>query len=310
MSMKKWMLLCSPMVLLLACDGTSEPDDAPPVDKAGTAPEVTVHDFEVVKDFVAPEMVEAMEDVRDELELVMDEPDPQSLSWLFDFDAAYVDCDEYAGVGPIFNPDLVAELVPDDYTEIVPFPGANILVAQAGSCADIEIEGYSFGPGKFAQIGISVIPPGDPGAGDFYQLAYATTNPLLWLRMKILGVNAAWTPFLEYEISADDQLTITMPRPTEFAYQLSGPITVPDPSGTPNPTTVFNYYAEGKPFFGNVLQQNVVEGIIFGEGSQVMLTPIGDTVSDLTFGAPLAFPFFSAPEIFDRADLFVTTNAF
>lgn len=299
-------LLLSPFLLFLACDGSTEPDGEH-VDKVAEAAEVTVEDFEVVSKYVAPEVVEQMEDVRDEFELAMQEPDAQSL--FFGFDAAYVDCDEFAGVGPIFNPDLVADLLPDDYTEIVPFPGANILVAQAGSCADIEIEGWSFGPGKFAQIGVSVIPPGDPGSGDFFQLAYATTNPLLWLRLKLLGVNAAWTPFMEYDID-DGNLSITMPRPTEFAYRLEGPITAPDPSSPPNPTTVFNYYAEGKSFFGNVLQQNVVEGIRFGEGSQVMLTPIGETTSGLTFGAPLAFPFFSAPEVFDRADLFVTTNAF
>ncbi len=307
MRMKQWLFLGAPTLLFLGCDGQSSGPDRE-VENFSEAPEVTVEDFEVVSEFVAPEVIEEMEDVREEFGFAMDS-DPQALFFLGDFDAAYVDCDEFAGVGPVFNPGLVATLVPNDYTEIAPFPGANLIVAQAGSCANIEINGKSLGPGKFAQIGISVIPPGDPGAGDFYQLAYATTNPLLWLRLRLLGVNAAWAPFLEYEIGGGN-LSITMQRPTEFAFRLEGPITEPDPSAPANPTTVFNYYAKGKSFFGNVLQENVVEGIRFGEGSGVTLTPLGSTISDLTFGAPLAFPFFSAPETFDRADVVVTTNAF
>lgn len=227
------------------------------------------------------------------------------------FDAAYVDCDEYAGVGPVFNDAVVDGLVPDDYIEIDPFQNGSsrILVAQAGSCADIEIEGYSFGPGIFAQIGIGVVPPAAPGQGDFYQLAYATTNPLLALRLRLLGVNARWAPGMTYTI-ANGQLNISVPRPHDFAFTLSGPITEPDPNATPNPTTVFNYYSQGKRFFGNINQSNVVEGIIFGEGSGVTLNPVGSTISDITFGAPLSFPFFSAPEVFDRADVFVDSNVF
>lgn len=228
-----------------------------------------------------------------------------------DFDAAYVDCDEYAGVGPVFAIDRLRELVPEDYFVIEPFPGAGILVAQAGSCADIEIEGYSFGPGTFAQIGVSVAPPGDPGAGDFYQLAYATDNLLLALKLRRLGANARFVPRMSYEISDDDILTIDVPRPFDYAFVIQGPITRPDETAPPNPTTVFNYYVEGRRRrFGNINQQNVVEGIRFGEGSAVTLTPIGSEITTLTGGGPLAFPFFSAPEVFDRADLMVETNAF
>ncbi|MEM9877292.1 MAG: hypothetical protein AAF928_20505, partial [Myxococcota bacterium] len=195
------------------------------------------------------------------------------------FDAAYVDCDEYAGVGPVFNNTVVDALVPDDYIPIDPFQDgvSRILVAQAGSCADIEVEGQSYGPGIFAQIGIGIVPPITPGNGDFYQLAYATTNPLLALRLRLIGVNARWTPFMTYDIS-NGQLTIDVPRPKKFAFTLSGPITEPDPNGTVQPTTVFNYFAEGRPFFGNINQQNVVQGIIFGEGSGVTLTPNGSTI--------------------------------
>ena len=66
-------------------------------------------------------------------------------------------------------------------------------------------------------------------------------------------------------------------KPTLFhklAFELSGPITLPDPLAPPNPLTVFNYYAQTK-HHGNVLQQNIVEGIRFGEGSGVTLTAIG-----------------------------------
>ena len=265
-------------------------------------------DVDAAAELVAPQMEEAMHAVQEEFDLALEEPEAMAFGF-GDFEAAYIDCDEFAGVGPVFNVDEAESLVPDDYTLVEPFPGARLLVAQAGDCADIEVNGWSWGPGKFAQIGLAVIPPGDPGSGDFYQLGYATTNPLLALRLWLLGVNARWSPFMTYDIT-DDQLTVIMPHPSAFAFRLDGAITLPDPDGTPNPTTVFNYYAQGFPFFGNVLQSNVVEGIIFGEGDDVMLTPLGASTSALTFGEELDFPFFSAPEIFDRADVIVTTNEF
>ena len=227
-----------------------------------------------------------------------------------EFDAAYVGCDEYAGVGPVFAIDRLRELVPDDYTVIEPFPGAGIVVAQAGDCDDIEIEGRSFGPGIFAQFGVSVVPPSTPGAGDFYQLAYATDNPRLASKLRRLGVNARFVPRLTYQISDDDFLTIEVPRPFDFAFRIEGPIIPPDPAAAPAPTTVFNYYAQGRRRFGNVNQQNVVEGIRFGAGPDVVLVPIGPEISALSGGAPIAFPFFSAPEVFDRADLMIETNVF
>lgn len=302
MTVMKRVVVMGAVGLLAACD-TGEPADPAPAESV----ELDVEDLEVVSEYVAPEVVEEMEEVLDEFAAA--EADPQAF-FFNGFDAAYVDCDEYAGVGPTLAIETARALVPDDYTVIEPFPGAAIVVAQAGDCASIEIEGWDLGPGRFAQIGVSVVPPGDAGNGDFYQLAYATTNPLLALKLKLMGVNASWAPDLVYEISASDDLTIEMPRPKKFAYRLEGPITRPDPNATPNPETIFNYYAEGNGIFGQVLQQNVVQGIIFGEGSGVMLTPLGDETKALTNDAPLAFPFFSAPETFDRADLFVVPNSF
>ena len=100
-----------------------------------------------------------------------------------------------------------------------------------------------------------------------------------------------------------------MPQPHELAFELSGPITLPDPLAPPNPPSVFNYYTQTK-HYGNVLQQNVVEGIRFGEGSGVTLTAIGSDMQAIVGGDILMFPFFSNPEVFDQADLSVVVEAF
>lgn len=225
-----------------------------------------------------------------------------------DFEAAYVGCDEFAGVGvvPLAN---VAHLVPDDYIIIEPIPGLAIVVAQAGSCDEISVDGSHAKPGVFAQFGVAVVPPLAPGNGDFYQLLFATDHPQLASELKRLGVNARNAPQLSYEISDEPALAVDVPKPNELAFTLDGPITLPDPLAPANPTSVFNYYAQTK-HHGNVLQQNVVEGIRFGEGSGVVLTAVGQDMEAIVGGEFLMFPFFSSPETFDLADVMVETHAF
>lgn len=223
------------------------------------------------------------------------------------FEATYVGCDEFAGVGlvPLAN---VAELVPDDYVIIEPIPGMAIVVAQSASCDEISVNGQYAQPGIFAQFGVAVVPPLAPGNGDFYQLLFTTDHPQLAASLRQLGVQASTAPQLSYEI-VDSTLAVDVPEPQKLAFELSGPITLPDPSAPPNPTSVFNYYAQTK-HHGNVLQQNVVEGIVFGEGSGVVLTAIGEDMEAIIGGEFLMFPFFSSPEIFDQADVLVQTDAF
>ncbi len=224
-----------------------------------------------------------------------------------DFEAEYIACDEYAGVGlvPLVN---VEGLVPADYTIIEPIPGQAIVVAQSGSCDSIVVDGHA-APGIFAQFGVGVVPPLAPGNGDFYQLAFATDNPLLAARLEHAGVEASFSPHLSYEIIDDEELAIDVPNPNALAFELGGPITVPDPLGPPEPISVFNYYAQSTTG-SNVLQQNTVEGIRFGEGAGVTLTAIGGGMQAIVGGGMLMFPFFSSPEVFDRTDLVVETDAF
>lgn len=226
-----------------------------------------------------------------------------------DFEAAYVGCDEFAGVGlvPLAN---VADLVPDDYIIIEPIPGLAIVVAQAGSCDEISVDGEHSQPGVFAQFGVAVVPPLAPGNGDFYQLFFTTTHQKLASRLRRLGVNARHASQLSFEIAdGPTTLAVDVPKPHDLAFTLDGPITRPDPLLPANPTSVFNYYAQTERY-GNVLQQNVVEGIRFGEGSGVVLTAVGDELEAIIGGEFLVFPFFSKPEIFDEADVTVQTDAF
>ncbi len=223
------------------------------------------------------------------------------------FEAEYVSCDEFAGVGtvPLAN---VIDLVPSDYTVIEPIPGQALVVAQSGSCDAIVAGGLSQ-PGIFAQFGVGVVPPLDPGDGDFYQLLFTTDHPKLAARMHVAGVDARFSPQLAYTIDNVPQLSIDVPKPTSLAFELGGPITLPDPALPPNPTTVFNYYAQS-PQNGNVQQQNIVDGIRFGEGAGVTLTAIGGGMMDIIGGNILMFPFFSNPETFDLATVVVTPDAF
>lgn len=225
-----------------------------------------------------------------------------------DFEAEYTGCDEFAGVGiiPVAN---VIDRVPDDYIVIEAIPGFAIVVAQAGSCQEITVNGGFARPGIFAQFGVAVVPPLAPGNGDFYQLMYATDHPQLAAKLKKLGVNAKHASQISYEISAEPTLEIDVPKPHDLAFSLSGPITLPDPGAPANPTTVFNYYAQTS-HHGNVLQSNVVEGIRFGGGSGVTLTAEGCGMEDIVGGDTLTFPFFSSPEIFDHADVLVEADAF
>lgn len=223
------------------------------------------------------------------------------------FEAEYIDCDEFAGVGvvPLAN---VSDLVPADYTIVEPIPGQALVVAQSGSCDAIVVDGHSQ-PGIFAQFGVGVVAPLDPGDGDFYQLAFATDHPKLAGRLQVAGVDARYAPQLSYEIVGGPQLAIDVPEPTALAFELGGPITLPDPMAPPNPTTVFNYYAQDE-YGGNVLQRNIVEGIRFGTGPGVVLTAVGGQMQSIVGGNTLMFPFFSNPEIFDSAQLVVDVDAF
>ena len=225
-----------------------------------------------------------------------------------DFEATYVNCEEFAGVGPVPLAN-VAHLVPDDYTIVEPFPGFALVVAQAAACEEISVDGQHAEPGSFAQFGVAVVPPLDPGNGDFYQILFTTTHAELASELRQRGVKAKYSSQLSYEIIDDSLLAVDVPKPNKLAFELSGPITPPDPNALPNPTSVFNYYVQTE-HHGNVLQQNVVEGIIFGEGSGVVLTAIGEDMEAIIGGEFLMFPFFSSPEIFDQADVLVQTNAF
>ena len=231
----------------------------------------------------------------------------------FGFDAEYIDCDEFAGVG-LADLEAVQALVPDDYTVVSPFEGAAIIVAQAGSCDTIKVAGRGRRAGSFAQFGVSVVPPtGASSQGTFYQLVFVTDHPRLFARMRVAGVPAVFSRRLDYTITptsdTDADLRIEVPRPRDFAWTLQGPITLPDPSGPPNPLTTFDYWVQS-PRTGNVLQRNEVTGIRLGDGSGVTLTAHGVDLQEIVGIDPITFPFFSAPEIFDVTDLTVTTNAF
>ena len=233
---------------------------------------------------------------------------PRSVGPPGDFEAEYVACDEFAGVGlvPLAN---VFDLVPADYTVIEPIPGLAIIVAQAGSCSEISVEGGWSQPGIFAQFGVAVVPPLTPGNGDFYQILFATDHPQLAAKLRRRGVKARFTPQLSYQIDDQPALTVDVPKPPKLAFELMGPITLPDPTAPPNPVSVFNYYTQTRRH-GNVLQQNVVEGIRLGEGSAVTLIAIGSDMQDIVGGEILMFPFFSSPEVFDQAALSVIIDAF
>lgn len=238
---------------------------------------------------------------------------PAALARDFGFEAEYIDCDEFAGVGVVALAD-VEHLVPDDYTIVTAGPGTAVVVAQAGSCEEITVGGRGRRAGIFAQFGVSVVPPtGASTAGSFYQLAFVTNHARLFARMRRAGVAATFAPRMAYTITEDSDTTgdlfIDVPRPAGFAWTIDGPITLPDPEGEPNPLTTFDYWTQSRRT-GNVLQRNDVSGIRFGAGPEVRLTAEGCDLQDIVGVDPFAFPFFSNPEVFDVTDLTVTTDVF
>ncbi|WP_437669343.1 hypothetical protein [Sorangium sp. So ce131] len=272
--MKSTFVMIFPLTLVTACGATGAPDDQE------DAPEIAASQEAI---FASP-----------------------------DFTARYLDCAEFAGVGlaPFAS---VAPLVPDDYTVIEAVPGMAIVVAQSADCAEISVNGHLAQPGVFAQLGVGVVPPTGAGDRSFYQIAFATTHPILAARLRLLGVNARYTPFMSYEITntsgTQADLAISVPRPVGLAFDLEGPITLPDPSAPSSPLTTFNYWHQSAGH-GNILQENAVTGIRLGEGSGVTLTAVGDDLEAILGSSTLSFPFFSHPEIFDEAALTVQTDAF
>lgn len=228
------------------------------------------------------------------------------------FGGQYIDCDEFAGVGLAPFAAAAAE-VPSDYTVLEPVPGFALVVAQGGNCREINVNGRFRRAGSFAQFGVGVVPPTGAGDGNFYQLMFATTHGGLATRLRVLGVNARWTPRMTYTLvptgNGQANLDIAVPRPLGLAWNVSGPVTLPNPNDTPNPLTTFNYWYKTRRN-GNILQRNAVTGIIFGAGPGVVLDPIGADLAAITGPGPVSFPFFSNPEIFDRTDLSVQTNVF
>ncbi|MEO0603571.1 MAG: hypothetical protein AAF211_19180 [Myxococcota bacterium] len=228
-------------------------------------------------------------------------------------DAEYIDCDEFAGVG-LVDFHIARALVPSDYDLAPAPPGKAIIVAQSGSCDTIRVNGAHGAPGIFAQVGIGVVDPlGVQVDGNFYQVAFATDHFQLARTIRRAGANARFTPFMDYTIThtggVNADLNIFFPRPLGFAWEIAGPITLPDPYDTPNPLTTFNYWAQD--FLGrNNLQRNDVSNIILGDGTQVQLTAFGPILQALVGGTTLPFPFFSAPEIFDSADVTIVRDAF
>jgi len=226
-----------------------------------------------------------------------------------DFVGSYEDCDEFAGVGivPIEN---VRDLVPDDYVIAEAAPGMAVVVAQAGSCAWIQVEDGAAQPGIFAQFGVSIVPPDGADAGSFYQLMFTSNHQKLAQRMKLLGANAQYSPNLQFTIAGEPtELHVRVSKPQAWGWRLDGAITRPDPNLPANPTTTFNYWHHSDRF-GHVRQSNVVEGIRFGTGTAVVLTALGDELEAIVGSGPFSFPFFSNPETFDIADLTVTTDVF
>lgn len=223
--------------------------------------------------------------------------------------AQYLDCDEFAGVGTVPLANVVGR-VPSGYTVVEPFPGAAIVVAQGARCAAISVGGNWAAPGMFAQFGIAVAPPTGTGDGNFYQLMFATDHACLASQLARLGVaDARFDPSLDFQFSAAPALSASVSLPPSLAWGLGGPVTLPDPASTPNPVTTFNYWKQ-TPQNGNVLQQNVVTGIRFGEGDGVTLTAVGTDLQAIVGGTTLSFPFFAKPETFDRADVSLQTSVF
>lgn len=271
---KSTFVMAFPLMLVTACGSTGEPGD----------------------EEAAPEIAASQD----------------AISVSPDFAARTLDCDEFAGVGlaPFAS---VAPLVPDGYIVIEAAPGMAIVVAQSADCAEISVNGHLPLPGIFAQLGVGVVPPTGTGDRNFYQIAFATTHPLLAARLRLLGVNARYTPFMSYEITnisgSQADLAISVPRPLGLAFDLDGPITLPDPSAPSSPLTTFNYWHQSASH-GNILQENAVTGIRLGEGSGVTLTAVGDDLEAILGSPTLSFPFFSSPELFDEAVVTVQTDAF
>jgi hypothetical protein len=148
------------------------------------------------------------------------------------FTVDFLQCTEFAGVGPV-NFAKASALVPSVFSTL-PVGATGAIVVRATSCAGVKVNGGRAIPTNISQIGVELVPPDGTGDINNYTLIYVSNNPELVQAFHLAGVPAVLDPSLTYEFTYDGtgtagELYVEAGGDELPAYFLTG--TEADPTG-------------------------------------------------------------------------------
>ncbi len=147
----------------------------------------------------------------------------------------FVNCSEFAGVGPV---DLAraSALVPSSFTTLTVGSTGGIVV-RATSCQELSVNGGRKVHTNISQIGIEIVPPDGTGDINNFTLLYVSDNLELVLAFQCAGVPALYDPALTYQFTYNctgkaGELYVEVASPGLPAYFLNGTETDPTAPGS------------------------------------------------------------------------------
>jgi hypothetical protein len=222
------------------------------------------------------------------------------------------DCTEFAGLQavPVGN---VRDRVPSQYRLAGETDGIGIVVFRMASCHEVSVNGSHPRPAIVAQVGVNVIAPLGTGDINNYTLYFATDSALLFVRLRLAGINVLFAPGLDFEYSPDPSgpcgsLFIDVPRPRSAMYELTGPACEPVPLD-PGFPFVANWWFAARD--GDVIMETTIPNIRFGDASGVMATTDPDSdLASILGGTSMTFPILAVRGVFGTATLDVRPEPF
>ena len=212
-----------------------------------------------------------------------------------DFDVAFSDCSEFAGIG--FVPAANARpLVPPAYT-LAGDASHAVVVVRVARCAASVVDGKSLGETLTSQIGISVTGQDTTADINNYTLFYATNQALLHARYQAAGLNSDRSDDLSLQLLGG-ALSASSASSKTPAFVVAGPATAP----TAAPVQfVASWWENG--IHGVVRSRTVFPAIRFGNSSVTLTTPSGSDLALLAGSTTLTFALLDSDNDFGDAQL-------
>ena len=223
------------------------------------------------------------------------------------FTVDFLQCTEFAGVGPV-NFAKASALVPAVFSTL-PVGTTGGIVVRATSCIGVRVNGGRSIPTNVSQIGVEIVAPDGTRDINNYTLIYVSNNPELVLAFRLAGVPAVFDPSLTYEFTYDStgkagELYVEAEGDDLPAYFLSG--TEADPTGPGSDFKANWWYAKS----GTVVKQaSDFPNIAFGTANISLHTDRISALGQLIGGNTDAdYHFFPVRGVYPTAHMEVTVK--